>query len=141
MIAPKRPAPAPLPAALPVVAPRVTGLAHIFAATGYSLSGLRRLGAETAFRHEVAALIASVAMLALVGASAVDMAVLLGLFLLLVAVEALNTAIECVVDLASPEWSASARDAKDLGSLAVMCMICATGLFVAVTVARHLLFV
>lgn len=139
MIAPKRPGPD--PATAPVVAPRVTGLAHIVAATGYSLSGLRRLGTETAFRHEVVALIASVGMLLLVGATAVDMVVLACLFLLLVAVEALNTAIECIVDLVSPEWSASARDAKDLGSLAVACMICATGLFVAVTVARHLLFV
>ncbi len=121
------------------VAPRVTGLAHVFAATGYSLAGLRRLWAETSFRHEVLALCASLAALALVGASMVEVAVLAGLFLLLIAVEALNTAVECIVDHVSPEWSAAARDAKDLGSLAVMCLLIVTGIYVAVTVAQHAL--
>ncbi len=38
---------------------------------------------------------------------------------MLFATEALNTAIEEVVDRISPEWSLAARNAKDLGSLAV----------------------
>ena len=41
------------------------------------------------------------------------------LFLMLFATEALNTAIEEIVDRISPEWSLAARNAKDLGSLAV----------------------
>lgn len=130
----RRPPPAARPAA---VASRITGIAHVVAATGYSLAGLRRLWAETSFRHELIALCGSLAALALVGASMVDFAVLLALFLLLVAVEALNTAVECIVDHVSPEWSAAARNAKDLGSLAVMCLLIVTGLFVVGTVARH----
>ena len=45
------------------------------------------------------------------------------LFLLLLAIEALNTAIEVLTDLVSPEWSQQAKHAKDLGSLAVALLI------------------
>jgi diacylglycerol kinase (ATP) len=41
------------------------------------------------------------------------------LLALVLAVEALNTAIEVLTDHISPEWSQMAKDAKDLGSLAV----------------------
>ncbi len=44
---------------------------------------------------------------------------------LVLAAEALNTAIEHVVDIASPEWSALARDAKDVAAAGVL--ICALG--------------
>lgn len=44
---------------------------------------------------------------------------------LVLAAEAMNTALERVVDLASPEWSALARDAKDLAAASVL--ICAIG--------------
>ncbi len=46
-----------------------------------------------------------------------------GLVLLLVATEALNTALEVLVDHLSPGWSEFAKDAKDLGSLAVACVV------------------
>lgn len=51
--------------------------------------------------------------------------------LVVLATEALNTALEEVVDLMSPGWSQFARDAKDLGSFAVKCMLAAAGLYVA----------
>ncbi|NCU20091.1 diacylglycerol kinase, partial [Candidatus Falkowbacteria bacterium] len=44
-------------------------------------------------------------------------------------VEALNTAIECLVDQLSPDWAEFARDAKDLGSVAVACVIAAAALW------------
>jgi diacylglycerol kinase (ATP) len=44
-----------------------------------------------------------------------------GLALLVVALEALNTALECIVDHLTRDWAGFARDAKDLGSLAVLC--------------------
>jgi len=49
----------------------------------------------------------------------------------LVAAEALNTAIECLVDHLAPDWQEFARDAKDLGSLATMCLLIANGLYLA----------
>jgi diacylglycerol kinase (ATP) len=57
------------------------------------------------------------------GASVPEIAGLIALGLLLVATEALNTALEVLVDHLSPGWSAWAKDAKDLGSLAVACVI------------------
>lgn len=49
--------------------PRKTGIAHFFAAAGYSIGGLKRLAGESAFRQEVA-LIAGLLLLFLVaGAS------------------------------------------------------------------------
>lgn len=44
---------------------------------------------------------------------------------LVLAAEALNTALELVVDLASPEWSETARNAKDVAAAGVL--ICAIG--------------
>ena len=115
---------------------RVTGSAHLFAAAGYSIGGLRRLWQETAFRHITLALPLSGVVLWWAGASLGEYCVLLVLFFSLVAVEALNTAIECLVDHLAPNWELFARDAKDLGSLATMCLLCANGVFIGWIVLR-----
>ncbi|QOG05893.1 diacylglycerol kinase [Aureimonas sp. OT7] len=99
------------------------GLRHLAGALSYSMGGLRRLMAETAFRHELLGAAAAMGGLALAGAGA---GALVGQFVLLCglfAFEAVNTAIELVVDRVSPELSAFAQQAKDLGSFAVLAMI------------------
>ncbi|MDR9483560.1 MULTISPECIES: diacylglycerol kinase [Sediminimonas] len=111
--------------------PRITGVRHFFAAMGYSLSGARRLWAEDAFRQEMIGGVSMLIVLALLDASGAEFAAFGALFAILVAVEALNTALECVVDHLSPDWSEFARDAKDLGSLAVMCVLLAHGVLLA----------
>ncbi len=116
--------------------PRVNGLAHLFAAAGYSLGGLRRLWAEAAFRQEVAGSILGLGLFVLCGAAAPDYLMFGILFSVLIAVEALNTAIEELVDHLSPDWSVFAKNAKDLGSLAVFCLLVANGLFAASVVVR-----
>ena len=103
--------------------PRKSGVAHFFAAAGYSLAGLQRLAQESAFRQEVALIAGLLLLFLAVGASAVQILGLVALGLALVAVEALNTALEVLVDHLSPGWSQFAKDAKDLGSLAVACTI------------------
>ena len=103
--------------------PRKSGIAHFFAAAGYSLGGLRRLARESAFRQEVALIVGLMLLLAVFGASLPEVLGLLALGLLLIAVEALNTALEELVDHLSPGWSEFAKHAKDLGSLAVACTI------------------
>ncbi|MCV2867687.1 diacylglycerol kinase [Defluviimonas sp. WL0002] len=105
-----------------VVPPR-GGLMHVVDAAGYSLHGLRRLWAETAARLEI--LGAFVVALAFLWRGVepwhwLIAGVLAGLVL---AVEAINTAIEVLTDRVSPEWSQMAKDAKDLGSLAVGLML------------------
>lgn len=120
---------------------RITGLKHIFAATSYSIGGVKRLWGETAFRHEVLLYLIVLGIFTGIGASFVEFIAASVLALLLIAVEALNTAIEAVVDHISPEWNEFARDAKDLGSLAVMCLLIANGLFLAYVLIQHLILI
>lgn len=110
---------------------RVAGFMHLLAAGSYSAGGLRRLWKETAFRHEMLGGAAALALLLWTRASAPELLCFAVLFLALIAVEALNTAVEVIVDHLSPEWSAMARDAKNLGSLAVLCLLGANGLYLA----------
>lgn len=106
------------------------GWRHAIDATGYSLAGGQRLLRETAARHEVAGGVAGALILGLAGATAWEWIGFAALFLILLATEALNTAIEALTDHVSPQWSNAAKDAKDLGSLAVMLAILANLAFV-----------
>jgi diacylglycerol kinase (ATP) len=109
--------------------PRKTGVAHFFAAAGYSMAGAQRLWRESSFRQEVLALAVLVILFLAFGATAGELLGLLLLGLLVLLVEALNTALEEVVDHLSPGWSVFAKNAKDMGSFAVACALTATGLY------------
>ena len=108
----------PAPADRVVVPPR-GGLWHVIDATGYSIAGLRRLWQETATRLECAGAGIMAAAFLWRGAELWHWLVAGVLLVLILAVEALNTAIEVLTDRLSPGWSQMAKDAKDLGSLAV----------------------
>jgi diacylglycerol kinase (ATP) len=109
--------------------PRKSGIAHFLAAAGYSLAGLKRLMRESAFRQEVLLILGLLVVFVVFGATLPEIAGLIALGLVLVATEALNTALEVLVDHLSPGWSAWAKDAKDLGSLSVACVIGAVVLY------------
>lgn len=113
--------------------PRKSGLAHFFAAAGYSFGGLQRLSQESAFRQEVLLIAGLVGLFVVAGASLPEILGLLAIGLALVAIEALNTALEVLVDHLSPGWSQFAKDAKDLGSLAVACTIGALLIYSGIT--------
>ncbi|MGL4198833.1 MAG: diacylglycerol kinase [Allorhizobium sp.] len=101
------------------------GFSHLFAAARYSLGGLRRLMRESAFRQEaVAAVGLLIAYTVMDVADGLRLAAAV-LFLVLIAMEAVNTAIEEIIDRISPEMSDTGRYAKDLGSLAVFCLLSA----------------
>jgi diacylglycerol kinase (ATP) len=119
--------------------PRTHGLAHVIAATGYSLTGLQRLWQEASFRQEVT--IGAVALVVMWASGApVGSLLIFGLLLLaLLAFEALNTAIEVIVDHLSPEWSEFGKQAKDAGSAAVFLMILANAICFLVTMVQILL--
>ncbi|WP_279480162.1 diacylglycerol kinase [Aureimonas sp. SK2] len=104
---------------------KLRGLAHLAAAGRYSLAGLVRLLGEAAFRHEIALGALLVASLAMEGVATSDLLIQGVLLLVLAATEALNTAIELIVDRVSPEFSLFAQQAKDLGSFAVFCLLAA----------------
>ena len=115
-----------------------TGVRHFFAAAGYSWGGFCRLLQEAAFRQELLFFAVAEIVLVATGARLGEILISVFLFLGLFAAEALNTAVEEVVDRISPELSMVAKHAKDLGSFAVFCMLVACGLHLAVTVFSHL---
>ena len=120
--------------------PRITGIRHLFAAARYSSQGVKRLWHETAFRHIVLLLLPCLALLYIIDVTPIEVAFFLVLFFVLVAVEALNTAIECIVDHLAPDWEEFARDAKDLGSLATMCLLFANGVYIVALILRFFHF-
>lgn len=111
--------------------PRKTGIDHLLAAAGYSVAGARRLWREAAFRQDLLLIGGLLVLFGITGAGAGEILGLLMLGLLVLAVEALNTAMEEIVDHLSPGWSEFAKNAKDMGSFAVMCALVATGLYAA----------
>lgn len=97
------------------------GLTRLINALGYSKDGLAAAWKnEAAFREEV--LLAAVAFpLALyLGQTGIERALLAGSILFILIVEILNSAVEAVVDKASPEKHELAKRAKDMGSAAVL---------------------
>jgi diacylglycerol kinase (ATP) len=109
---------------------------HFVRAAMYSLGGLRRLRRERAFQEEIAFLAVVSALFLLAQAGLAAYLAQIVLFLVLAAVEALNTAVEIIIDRLSPETSDFAEQAKDLGSFAVLCLLCANGGFALLVVLR-----
>lgn len=94
--------------------------ARIADAARNSLDGLRAIWkAEAAFRLEVLLLPPALIVLPWITDSPFRAALLIGVLLLLLLVEILNTAIERTIDRIGPERHELSRMAKDLGSLAV----------------------
>lgn len=92
---------------------------------GHAARGLRvLLGQPNARIHLVAAVIVVASALWLDVSRGEWLALILAMSLV-IAAEALNTALEHVVDIASPEWSEKARDAKDVAAAGVL--VCAIG--------------
>lgn len=112
------------------IAPPRRGMLHVLDAAAYSLAGFRRLIQETAARLELAGALFPAVCFVTISAASWQWAVLFALIVLVLATEALSTAIEIVVDRASHDWSEAAKHAKDLGSLAVGLMLLLTFGFV-----------
>jgi diacylglycerol kinase (ATP) len=97
-----------------------SGLKRIFGAFFYSIDGFKAAwNNEHAFRQELAlVVVASVVALSL-PLPAIHKLLLIGVFVLVLIVELLNSAIEAVVDRVSLERNPLSKTAKDLGSAAV----------------------
>ena len=99
-------------------------------ATQYSLDGLHyMLTNELAARIEVYLFFWGTVLLLVMGAPARVFLITTVLFLILIAVEALNTAIEVIIDKISPQISDTGKHAKDLGSFAVMCLLIVNAIY------------
>ncbi len=104
--------------------PLKTGIARIWAAFFYSLNGLRHaVSNEAAFRQEVFVVVIALITLLFLPLSFAWKGLLFFATASLLVVELLNSAIESVVDMVSPEYHILAKRAKDLGSAAVLVSI------------------
>lgn len=97
-----------------------SGLKRIFAAFFYSIDGFKSAWKnEHAFRQELAVVVAGSIAAMLLHVSSFEKLILIGVLVLVLIVELLNSAIEAVVDRVSLERHALSKNAKDFGSAAV----------------------
>lgn len=98
-----------------------SGIKRIFSAFFYSLEGIKAAWrGEHAFRQEMALVIVATVVALCLPVAARDKVLLIGVFVLVLIVELLNSAIEAVVDRVSLERNPLSKNAKDFGSAAVL---------------------
>lgn len=102
-----------------------TGVRRLIKAFRYSCSGFKAAwGHEEAFRQEIILAIFVVPAGLWLGTTGTQRALLVGIYFLIPLVELLNSAIESIVDRMGPEHHVLSGRAKDLGSAAVLLIIC-----------------
>ncbi|WP_338766042.1 diacylglycerol kinase [Massilia sp. METH4] len=105
-----------------------SGLKRILSAIHYSLDGLKTAWRyEHAFRQELVLFFFAALLALALPVSAFQKLVLVGVLVLVLIVELINSAIEAVVDRISLERHPLSKNAKDLGSAAVLlaCLLAA----------------
>ena len=94
---------------------------HIFKNTKYALEGLfHALKTESSFRLELLCAIFIVVGIFYIDTSVTNKLILLVTGILVLIIELVNSAIENIVDLVTKEIHPLAKNAKDIGSTAVM---------------------
>ncbi|WP_426110232.1 diacylglycerol kinase [Massilia sp. PWRC2] len=97
-----------------------SGFKRIVGAFGYSLAGFRSAWAsEAAFRQEMLLMVVGTVSALSMHISAFEKFMLIGVLVLMLIVELLNSAIEAVVDRISLDQHPLSKNAKDFGSAAV----------------------
>jgi diacylglycerol kinase (ATP) len=98
-----------------------TGLSRLWAAFFYSLNGLRfAVKSEEAFRQEIVLYVLLLIVLFFLPISMLFKTILFFVNTIVLLIELINSAIEAIVDMVSPEYNELAKHAKDLGSAAVL---------------------
>lgn len=111
---------------------------RLWRATGHSLRGIRRVWRdEPAFRTEVLILLILIPPAIWLGDSPAESVVLIGVWLLVIAGELINSAIEATIDRIGPEFHDLSGKAKDAASALVLVLLVLAGLvWLAVAVNR-----
>lgn len=98
-----------------------SGFKRIFSAMFYSIDGFRAAWKhEHAFRQELMIAVAGIVIAVFLPVTSLERLALIAVLLLLLIIELLNSAIEAVVDRVSLDRNPLSKNAKDLGSAAVM---------------------
>jgi diacylglycerol kinase (ATP) len=97
-----------------------SGLKRIFSAFFYSMDGFSAAWRmEHAFRQEVVLVVCAGIIAFLLPVTPIERLMLIGVFILVLIVELINSAVEAVVDRVGLERNPLSKTAKDLGSAAV----------------------
>jgi len=97
-----------------------SGFARIVSAIGYSIEGFKTAWrGEHAFRQELLVVVIAAAIAVVLPLPALHKLVLIAVFVQVLVVELINSAIEAVVDRVSLERNPLSKNAKDFGSAAV----------------------
>ena len=108
---------------MPSTEPR--GPKQIYKALIWSAKGMRAGWTyEASFRLEVYLCVIFFPLGLWLGQGPIEKAILSGSLVLVLSAELLNSAIEAIVDKASPEFHELAGRAKDMGSAAVLLLMC-----------------
>lgn len=116
------------------------GLQRVLKATAYSIDGLRAAWQhEDAFRQELLLAAVMIPAAVLLPVTLSEKVALIGVVVLVLIVELLNTGIEAAIDRDSLEINPLGKRAKDYGSAAVMLsLLLAGGTWAAILLARFL---
>lgn len=112
------------------------GLKRLFAALRYSKDGFRSAWRdEAAFRQEIGVFAVGTCIALALRISAFEKLMLIGVLVLILIVELINSSIEAVVDRVSLERHPLSKNAKDFGSAAVLlaCLLAAAAWVVVLT--------
>jgi diacylglycerol kinase (ATP) len=117
------------------------GLRRLLNAAGYSLDGFRAAWAhEDAFRQEVILAAIMIPLALWLPVSLLEKILLVGVVVLVLVVELLNTGIEAAIDRDSLEIDRLGKRAKDYGSAAVLLsLLLAGGTWAAILIERFVL--
>lgn len=98
-----------------------SGVRRIFSAFFYSIDGLRTAWRhEHAFRQELMIALPGIVIALMLPVTRYEKLALIAVLVLVLVVELLNSAVEAVVDRVSLDRHALSKNAKDLGSAAVL---------------------
>ena len=102
---------------------------NFFASFKYALAGLIHASkGERNFRFHLFAAFVVVIVATLSRVSMIEWVILIGCIAGMLSLELINSALERVVDLASPEIHDFAKQAKDMGAAAVLVFACASAI-------------
>jgi diacylglycerol kinase (ATP) len=98
-----------------------SGVKRMVAAFFYSIAGLKAAwNSEHAFRQELLLVCPATVVALVLPVSALEKLMLIGVLVLVLIIELINSAIEAIVDRVSLERHPLSKNAKDFGSAAVM---------------------
>jgi diacylglycerol kinase len=101
---------------------------------GYALRGITIAARDRNFRVQFLAGAITIGLSIAVGLTPIEWSLIAGAIAGVLSLEAMNSAVEAAVDLASPEWHETAAKAKDLAAGAVL-----IGVFGAIAVGGCIL--